>query len=112
DRVEDPGEGAERALEPAVPVGEEGARQGDREADAYCDQGQHDVLHERWAERVAPVLLHPVPAERVVVADAVAAAPEVRDHGAAAAGCQNRADHAAAPSPLPDSARVTSSTLT
>ena len=39
------------------------------------------MLDERGGERVAPVASHPVPAERVVAADARAALAEVRDHG-------------------------------
>ena len=70
-------------LESAVPVREQRERERDRESDRDRDRRQLDVLDEGRLQRVAPVTLHPVPAERVVAGNARAALAEVRDDGAA-----------------------------
>ena len=85
DRVDERRQGAERLLEAPEAVREQCERKRDREADHDRDHRQLDVLPERRAERVAPVLLHPAPAERVVAGDARVAVAEVRDDGAVVA---------------------------
>src|SRR3954451_5476622 len=82
DRVEERGDDAERLLELAVAVREECERERDREADHDGERGQLEMLHQRRLQCVAPVVLHPVPAERVVARHAGASLPEVRDDGA------------------------------
>src|SRR5581483_370556 len=84
DRVEERRDDADRVLRAAEPVGEQREREREREADPDGDRRQLDVLHERRPERVAPVPPHPVPAERVVAADACASLAEGRDDRAAA----------------------------
>ena len=74
--VEERGDEAERPLEPALPVGEQGRGERDREADADREQRQADVLEERGLEGVVPVVAHPVGAEEPVLDDAVRAAPK------------------------------------
>ena len=64
DRVEQRGDDADRLLEPPEAVREEREREREHEADADRDQRQLDVLDERAAERVAPVLAAPSPSRR------------------------------------------------
>ena len=62
-----------------VVLGDERGGERDHEADHDRDHGELQVLEERGLERVAPVVLHPAPAERVVLGLAGGARAEVGD---------------------------------
>src|SRR5918992_697129 len=82
DRVEERGEDRERGLEPPEAVGGERGHERDREADPHGYGGQLDVLDQARREHAVEVVHDPVEAELPVLADAVAAALEFRDHRA------------------------------
>src|SRR5579862_1169355 len=79
DGVEEGREHAEGLLEPREAVREQSKGEREPKADADRDRSELDVLDQRRAERVVPVVPHPAPAEDVVARDARVGVPEVRD---------------------------------
>src|SRR5205823_6619471 len=88
-RVEEVGDEPDRMVEAAIPVCEERSREGDREADRDGDAGELQVLEKSRLERVAPVVLHPAPAERVVLGLALRPRSEVRYDGGVREECRH-----------------------
>src|SRR5262249_43712291 len=95
--------GYEPSFEPAPLIGEHRGGQGDDQADPHRDQRDIDVLDQARGQLRAPVLGHPVPAERGV--RRTRPGTEIRDRrpaargrgwgrGRAGAGCRERAHRA------------------